>query len=422
MSPDPAQTAASTSSAAPATSVPADYDPFSRATLDDPNAAYAQLRGQCPVHHHTDFSPPFFTVTRYADVLSILKDTETWSSRYGQTPQFTKARCLNQDPPEHTEFRRLFQAGFAPRMVGMLEEEITELATVLLDAMGEHGQGDLHDLFACPLPTIVIATLLGIPPTELAQFKQWSDDLVATFNDPDPAAIEAIRVPMAAYFQARIDERRALLADADVTEPDETHLGTIVPNDLISGFVVATYQGRRLLDDELHTVLIQLLLGGNETTTSLITNLMWRVLSDRSLWEQIKADPSLVDVAIEESLRFDSPVLGLFRTSMKPVELHGVEIPEKSKVMVTYASANRDPDLFDDPDTFRLDRGLMETRRHIAFGFGHHYCPGASLARLEARVAIRLLAERLPDLRLNGEPERIVPFNLWGRHVLPVAW
>jgi cytochrome P450 len=422
MSPDPAQTAASTSSAASATSVPADYDPFSRATLDDPNAAYAQLRGQCPVHHHTDFSPPFFTVTRYADVLSILKDTETWSSRYGQTPQFTKARCLNQDPPEHTEFRRLFQAGFAPRMVGMLEEEITELATVLLDAMGEHGQGDLHDLFACPLPTIVIATLLGIPPTELAQFKQWSDDLVATFNDPDPAAIEAIRVPMAAYFQARIDERRALLADADVTEPDETHLGTIVPNDLISGFVVATYQGRRLLDDELHTVLIQLLLGGNETTTSLITNLMWRVLSDRSLWEQIKADPSLVDVAIEESLRFDSPVLGLFRTSMKPVELHGVEIPEKSKVMVTYASANRDPDLFDDPDTFRLDRGLMETRRHIAFGFGHHYCPGASLARLEARVAIRLLAERLPDLRLNGEPERIVPFNLWGRHVLPVAW
>jgi cytochrome P450 len=398
------------------------YDPFAPSTLADPMAQYAELRAKCPLHHHQDFTPDFYTVTRHDDVLAVLKNPDVWSSRYGQTPQFTKARCLNQDPPEHTEFRRLFQAGFAPRMIGRIEDEVTELATMLIDAMGAHGDGDLHDLFACPLPVIVIARLLGIPPTEVAQFKQWSDDLVATFNDPTPGADQAIRIPMAAYFQERIDQRRALLADANVDEPSEEHLGTVIPNDLISGFVVATYQGRRLLDDELHTVLIQLLLGGNETTTSLVTNLVWRLLQVPERWELLKAHPELIDNAIEESLRFDPPVLGLFRTSLTQTELCGQTIPAKSKLMVTYASANRDPALFDDPDEFRLDRDLFESRRHLSFGFGPHFCPGASLARLEARVSMHLLIERLPDLRLTGEPTRIVPFNLWGRHSLPVAW
>jgi cytochrome P450 len=215
------------------------YDPFAADTLADPMAKYAELRATCPLHHHTDFSPDFFTVTRHDDVLAVLKDTEVWSSRYGQTPQFTKSRCLNQDPPDHTEFRRLFQAGFAPRMVGRLDDEITELASLLLDAMGASGEGDLHDLFACPLPVIVIARLLGIPPTEVAQFKQWSDDLVATFNDPTPDAVAAVREPMAAYFQVRIDERRAMLRGAGVDEPGEQHLGAVVPNDLISGSAFA---------------------------------------------------------------------------------------------------------------------------------------------------------------------------------------
>jgi cytochrome P450 len=398
------------------------YDPFAPDTLADPMAKYAELRAQCPLHHHADFSPEFFTVTRHDDVLAVLKDTAVWSSRYGQTPQFTKARCLNQDPPEHTEFRRLFQAGFAPRMVGRLEDEVTELATLLIDAMGSCGHGDLHDLFACPLPVIVIARLLGIPPTQVAQFKQWSDDLVATFNSPTPDAQAPIREAMSAYFQERIDERRAQLRAAGVDEPSDEHLGTVLPNDLISGFVVATYQGRRLLDDELHTVLIQLLLGGNETTTSLVTNLVWRLLQEPERWEQLKANPELIDNAIEESLRFDPPVLGLFRTSLIETELCDQTLPAKTKLMVTYASANRDPALFDEPDEFRLDRDLFESRRHLSFGFGPHFCPGASLARLEARVSIRLLLERLPNLRLVGEPTRIVPFNLWGRHTLPVAW
>jgi cytochrome P450 len=402
--------------------VSVDYDPFSAGVLADPMAAYAELRAQCPVHHFEDFTPDFWTVTRHDDVLAVLKDTETWSSRYGQTQHFVRAGCLNQDPPQHTEFRRLFQAGFAPRMVGHLEDEITALASSLLDDLEPLGRGDLHDLYACPLPVIVIATLLGIPPTELAQFKQWSDDLVATFNSPDKHAPDATREEMNAYFQGFIDERRALLRQAGVDEPGDEHLGTVLPNDLISGFVVATYDGRRLTDDELHTILVQLLLGGNETTTSLVTNLVLRLLEVPSRWEAVKADPGLVDLAIEESLRFDPPVLGLFRTSLVETTLHDVTLAPKTKLMVVYASANRDESRWDDPDEFRLDRTLFDLRRHLSFGHGHHFCPGASLARLEARVSLRLLVERLPNLRLDGEPERIEPFNLWGRRHLPVAW
>jgi cytochrome P450 len=399
------------------------YNPFAPEVLADPMAAYAELRERCPVHHFADFQPPFYTVTRHADVVAVLKDVEVWSSRYGQGPQYTKARCLNQDPPEHTEFRKLFQKGFTPRMIGRLEDEVTELAEALLDEMGPQGEGDLHDLYACPLPVIVIAKLLGIPPTEVAQFKQWSDDLVACFNNPDPQAPDAIRAEMAAYFQCFIDERRAKLAAAGVSEPGEQHLGSIVPNDLVSGFVVASYLGRRLTDDELHTILIQLLLGGNETTTSLLTNLMLRLLEQPERWERVKADPDrYVEAAIEESLRFDPPVLGLFRTALQPTELHGVPLPDRAKLMVTYAAANRDPAIWSDPDTFSLDRSPDELRQHLSFGLGHHFCPGASLSRLEAKLSLRLFCERLPGLRLAGRPERIEPFNLWGRKKLPVAW
>jgi cytochrome P450 len=215
--------------------VSVDYDPFAAETLADPMAQYAHLRAQCPVHHFTDFNPPFFTLSLHDDVVEALKDVDTWSSRYGQSPQYTRPKNLNQDPPEHTEFRKLFQAGFAPRMVGRLEDEIVELANTLVDDMVGLGRGDLHDLYACPLPVIVIARLLGVPPADLAQFKAWSDELVGGFNSPDPYATDAVRAEMNVYFQAFVDERRKRLADAGVDEPGDEHVGTILPNDLAGG-------------------------------------------------------------------------------------------------------------------------------------------------------------------------------------------
>ncbi|MCU0274424.1 MAG: cytochrome P450 [Acidimicrobiales bacterium] len=401
------------------------YDPLSPDTLADPFPAYAGLRARCPVHHHADFQPPFFTLTRREDVLAGLRDWELWSIRYGSNPQYMRSTGLFTDPPEHTGFRKLFNRGFTPRTVGRLEDEIEALGRELLDAVIDDGSGDFHDFYASPLPITIISRLLGIPTDDLPLFEVMCNDLVATYNVPDPAAGAPARARLDAYFQGHIDERRATLAAAGVTQPGPEHLGAVVPNDLLSGFVVAEQDGRRLTDREMHLMLVLLLLGGLETSTALLGNIVWRLLEDRSRWEAVQADPDLIDVAVEESLRHDPPVLGLFRTPTRDVELHGVTIPEKAKVMLCFASANRDVAEgagITDPETFRLDRPLDEVRQHLSFGFGVHYCPGAHLARLEAKVTLRLLLERMPDLRLAGPTERIVPFILWGRRHVPVAW
>jgi cytochrome P450 len=399
------------------------YDPLAEDTLRDPFPAYARLREGCPVHHHAAFDPPFFTLSRRADVLAALRDWEVWSIRYGSNPQYMRGSGLFSDPPEHTGFRKLFNRGFTPRTVGRLEGEIEVLGRELIDAVLEDGHGDFHDFYASPLPITIIARLLGIPTDDLPLFAGMCDDLVATYNVPDPAAGAPARARLDAYFQGHIDDRRAALRAAGVAEPGPEHLGSVVPDDLLSGFVVAEQDGRRLDDGEMHLLLVLLLLGGLETSTALLGNLLWRLLEDRSRWEALQAAPELVDVAVEESLRHDPPVLGLFRTPTRDVELHGVPIPVKAKVMMCFASANRDADGgVEDPEAFRLDRPLDEVRQHLSFGFGVHYCPGAHLARLEARVTLRLLLERMPDLRLAGPTERIVPFILWGRRHLPVAW
>ena len=169
-------------------------------------------------------------------------------------------------------------------------------------------------------------------------------------------------------------------------------------------------------------LLLLLLVGGNETTTSLIGSLMWRLL-DLGLWDRVSQDPGLWDVAIEESLRFDPPVLGIFRTAKGDQVVHGTTIADQDKVIGLFASANRDPDVWDDPDTFRLDRDLVHLRKqNMAFGRGIAFCPAAALARLEARVALRLFADRLPDLRLDGDPDRVESFMMWGPTTLPVTW
>ena len=400
-----------------------DYDPLGAATLADPFPAYEQLRSACPVHHHGAFTPPFFTLSRYEDVLAGLRDWELWSMRFGDNPHYMHAVGLFSDPPQHTGFRKLFNRGFTPRTIGRLDDEIEALAVELVDAMIDQGHGDFRELFASLLPVTIIARLLGIPVADLDLFREMCDDLTATFNVPDPAVSGPPRARLDAYFQLRIDERRAALADAGVADPGPEHVGDVVPNDLLSGLVVASYDGRRLEDAELHLMLMLLLLGGLETSTALLGNLVWRLLEDRSRWEAVRADPSLVEVAVEESLRHDPPVLGLFRTPTRDVDVHGVTIPKDAKVMLAFASANRDVDnRVEDPETFRLDRPLDEARRHLSFGFGVHFCPGAHLARLEAQVSLRVLLERMPDLRLDGPTERIAPFILWGRQRLPVRW
>jgi cytochrome P450 len=401
-----------------------EYNPFAPDTLENPFPAYAALREGCPVHRFDDYAHPLFTVTRYDDVTALLTDVDTWSSHYGQMPRYSVQGCLFQDPPEHTWYRKLVQKSFAPRHVAAMEDEISNLVSALLDEMERDGRGDLHDALACPLPVLVIAHILGVPTEDIEQFKAWSDEQLAAANAADAEASRAPREAMNAYLLGQLELRRSQLRDAG-HDPDRAGpevLGQTITDDVVSGILLAEVDGRRLEDSERLVMLNQLLVGGNETTTSLITNLFWRLLERPELYEELRDRPDLDAVAVEESLRLDAPVLGLYRTNTTEIEMHGVTVPERSKVMATYGAANRDPDVFEDPDTFRLDRDPEDLRKHLAFGLGHHFCPGAHLSRLEARIALRQTLDRFPTLRLDGDPTRIAAYLLWGRWTLPVTW
>lgn len=403
------------------------YDPFAPDTLADPFPAYGRLREECPVHRYESRGMEFSTLSRHRDVLAALKDVATFSSRQGQGPFRSEPIALFDDPPSHTFFRRLVTTSFTPRAIQRREQMIESLVDELVSAMLDEpsGTADLHDALAMPLPTIVIARMLGVPEELRATFKRWSDAQVAGMGAGDVEEQRRTRREMQAYFIDEIARRRALASD-----------GAEMPDDLVSGLVAAAMQEERPISEaELLSLLTQLLVGGNETTTSLLTNVVWRLLERPERWQAVVDDPALVEVAVEESLRHDPPVLGLFRATTCPVDIGGdigvdgdvgVEIdrlePDR-KVMLLWASANRDPEVWDDPDEFRLDRDLTTLRaRHLSFGFGIHACPGAPLSRLEARLALAALVRRAPGLRLAGPTTRIEPFFLWGRRSLPVGW
>jgi len=335
-----------------------------------------------------------------------------------------KSIGLFSDGRDHIAFRNVFKRRLSPAALLHREDEITHIASDLIDAMLARGsQGELHDDVALPLPVTVIAGMLGIPEADFDQLKSWSDELTETGFGKDAKAYLKSYQGVCAFFDSYLDDRIARLKDAGIDAPSSEHVGTVVSDDWISDAVCAAYKGRPLHRSEQHIILMGLLVGGNETTTSLLTNCVWRLLEKPELWAQVCDDPAtLVPVAIEESLRHDAPTLGMFRTSLCPIELHDVEIPPKSKLMMAFGSANRDPDVFQNPDEFRLDRTMPEVMKHMAFGLGPHSCPGAPLARMEARAALRLLVERLPTLRLNGPSQRIEAYNFWGRRKLPIAW
>ena len=275
-------------------------------------------------------------------------------------PRYSVQGCLFSDPPEHTWYRKTHSTKFAPRHVAAMEPEITALVKELVDVMEEEKTNDIHDALACPLPVLVIAQILGIPTEDINQFKEWVMLELAASKSPNADDSKAPQHAMNQYLLGQLNLRRELLRASGYNEEDiadkSTLLGNVIPDDVISGILIAEVDSRMLSDTERLVMLNQLLVGGNETTTSLITNLFWRILSERSLYEQIVDDPLLASIAVEESLRYDAPVLGLYRTNTEEISLHGVTIPERSKVMATYGAANRDPAVFKDPNKFCLDR------------------------------------------------------------------
>lgn len=386
------------------------WSPFTTDVMADPASGHSALLSACPVHRCDEFDPPFYTLSLYDDVKDALQDIETFSSHYGQGPRFTEPAGMLCDPPQHTFFRKLVQQAFTPKAVEALREPVTALTGDLVDTiLAGSGTFDLHDDFAFPLPVIIIAGMLGVPTEDLDRFKHWSDVQVAAMGAVDPTLYLTDQEEFMAYMYNHLRTRRgAIAAEA------------AVPDDLLSLIAGARGEdGEFVAESDALSVLNQLLVGGNETTTSLITNAMWRLLEEPARWRELVADPNLAEAAIEESLRYDPPVLGLYRNTTRPVTLHGTTVPQDSKVYINYAAANRDPLAFENPDEFDLHR---PAKRHMSFGLGTHFCLGAPTARLEAEVALKTLATRTPDLRLLGPGERIAPFFLWGRRKLPAAW
>jgi len=381
------------------------FDPFSEESMADPSSAYQQLLQDAPVHHFETSDPPFYTLSRFEDVEAALRDVETYSSHWGQGPRFTEPIGMLADPPQHTFFRSLVQKAFTPKASREMAGRIQGLADELADAVEPRGAFDVHDDYGFLLPVIIISEMLGVPKEDNIRIQKWSFSVVEAMAAEDPTPWEPDLEALFQYVLAQIADRRQRAAAGAPTD------------DLITRLVEADVDGRRLDDEEVMRVVNQLIVGGHGTTTSLITNVVWRLLQNPSLWDRLVADPDLIDTAIEESLRFDPSVLALYRTTTRDVELHGVKIPENSKVMMHYAAANRDPAVFEDPDTFSLDR---PPHRHLAFGLGVHFCLGTELARIEGRIALSTLLRRFPTLSLVNDGERIKPFFLWGRTRLPV--
>jgi cytochrome P450 len=309
----------------------------------------------------------------------------------------------------HTCWKTLHDP-FLPRAVATLEPQLRQLAEGLADVLATKRTANLYKEYALPLPVTSFCLLMGIDIDARDQFSHWADEMVLGMTYPDRG----------------VDARRGIntFARNEIQQRRDAHArGDALPDGFLSYLAIAAY-----IDDapmniaEAANSVSQLLIAGHETSTSLITNLVWRLLEDRTRWQRLQREPELLPNAVEESLRFDPPVLGLCRTNNAATNIGGVDLPEDSKVMILYASACRDPELFDEPDTFRIDRPLLETKRHLAFSWGIHHCLGAHLARLTARVALDVLVTRFPDMRLNGPTERIAAPFLWGRKQLPVCW
>jgi cytochrome P450 len=387
-----------------------DFDFFSDDFQQHPHAHYAEMRARCPIAH---MSKPFdwYAVTRERDVKELLKDYKLWSSDQGPGLSYVEGGVLvSVDPPQHTSDRRLVNKAFAPADLLALEPAIRTLISDEIDTFVDHGEGDLMELLATPVPLVVIAWLLGLDTDYCRRIRPRADGVVSPAARRSGARSDA-RPAEVAYFIEMIGNRRAMIARGDV-----------VPDDTLTALITAELDGRKLTDADVLGFMMFLFIAGSQTTTLLIGNLVHRLLQFPEQMAKVLADRRLIPAAVEESLRYDSPVHGLFRTNTIETALHGVAIPKNTKVMCTFFSANMDPEAWDHPESFDVERDLEGLKKHYAFGKGIHYCMGAPLARVEAAVALELMLDRLPNLRLTGEPTEISAHVLHGVETLPVAW
>ena len=341
-------------------------------------------------------------ITRYDDAVHILKDArvkknyenafteeelENFSALENEEP--LSKHMLNADPPDHGRLRSLVQKAFTPRMVLQLENRIQKIADSLLDQVEPNHSMNLVDDFAFPLPIIVISEMLGIPLEDRQKFRVWSQAII-DFSDT-PESLEEYKHKIgefAEYLEYLVCKKR--------DEPAE---------DLVSALIQAESEGTTLSIEELYSTIMLLIVAGHETTVNLITNMTYALMCHGDQFEKLRQQPDLMNSAIEEALRFHSPVeLTTIRWTAEPFILHGQEIKRKDVIIISLASANRDEKIFPNADIFDIER---KNNRHIAFGHGNHFCLGAQLARLEAKIAISTLLRRCPNIQLKGEKKQM---------------
>jgi cytochrome P450 len=386
--------------------------------LADPYPIYHRLRSTSPVSWVPTLDA--WLVTSFEAVSAGLRDPRLSSDRFDRARKRLEAKglgdlidervksMLHMDPPNHTRLRGLVSKAFTPRAVEAMEGRIGAVVDELLDATQGSGHMDVIQDLAYPLPIIVIAEMLGVPPSDRDRFKEWSDEISVVLGGdvaalPEAAlrrALEA-RGELADYFRTAVGQRRQASGD-----------------DLLTGLLRAEEGGGRLTEDELYSTAVLLLIAGNETTTNLIGNGLLALLRHPDQMSRVWGDEGLIPSAVEEMLRFDGPVQLTTRLAKVDFDVLGTRIEQGQRVYLVLAAANRDPAQFPEPD--RFDAGRRDNR-HVAFGAGPHFCLGAPLARLEAQVALRALRRRFPALRLGAGPiEYRNNFNLRGLKSLPI--
>ena len=387
------------------------YNPFLPEVREDPYPTYHALRAAEPVHRS-----PFmelWILTRYEDVAVVLRDPRFLADRtrwegYQAVPGLDDTRSmLVQDPPDHTRLRGLVSKAFTPRMVERLTAQAQAIVDAALDAAAERGGLELVEDLAYPLPVTVIARMLGVPEADWQRFRDWSHVLVGAL---DPVSIQD-GGKLAEYVAAdrAIQEYLAEVVERRRREPGD---------DLISALIAVEERGDALSGRELVVMLVLLLVAGHETTVNLIGNGVLALLRNPDQLALLRRQPGLLTSAVEELLRWDSPVQLTARVVGEDCELGGQALRRGELVMPLLGAANRDPAQFGEPDRLDLTR---EPNPHFSFGRGIHFCLGAPLARLEGRLAIGALVRRFPDLRLDGEPVRSETITLRGLRRLPLA-
>jgi cytochrome P450 len=378
----------------------AEFQPFTNPQLDDPYSFYQRARQEEPLFYSQLLNG--YVLTRYDDILAVLKDPGRFSSADTLTPivEFTPQvfevlrqgfplvrDLVDSDGEEHKRLRAPFMKVFAPERMEAMEDSIRAIANKLVDAFINDGHADIISQFAYPLPLEAILTMYGITLDRMAEIKKWCYDIDALISSPlEPEKqVECARsmVAIQHFVAGLIEERR--------NAPCGDFISNVATSDLNM--------------PELVRVLVGLIQAGHKTTSHSIGNALKHLLERPQLWQALCNDPSLIPTALEEVLRYDAPIQTMSRTTTQEVELAGVQLPKGTRIFLMYGSANRDETKYGDGDRLDIERFKQTTPNHLAFGHGVHHCIGSNLARREGRIALEVLSRRLPNLRLRPNQE-----------------